>query len=125
MILSRTGGGDARRAGAVSSALGDATITARAAIIASLLTLTGVYTTGWFSYESKDEEIRVQLVQMAVGILKIPKASGEAQPRSRAIDVMERNTGVKMPDDERTLLVDLGALNGAQISAAPIGNLQL
>jgi hypothetical protein len=97
------------------SRLRDASITAGAAIIASVLTLVGAYTTGWFSYASKDEELRVQLVQMAVGILKEPKASGEAQPRNWAIDVMELNTGVKMNDEERKLLVDLGGLKAAPV----------
>jgi hypothetical protein len=99
----------------------DVTITAAAGIIASILTLAGIYTTGWFNYASKDEELHVQLVEMAVGILKEPKAAGEAQPRNWAIDVMEKNTDVKMLPEERKLLVDLGGLKTAPVNLSPGG----
>ena len=99
--------------GTVASGLKVAFVSAAAAVIGAVLTFAGVYYTGWFNYASKDEELRVKLVQIAVGILAIKKVDGEAQPRNWAIDVMERNTGVKMSDEERRLLVDFGGLKGA------------
>jgi hypothetical protein len=103
----------------ISSRIRDVSLTAVAGVIASILTLVGVYTTGWFNYASKDDELRVKLVEMAIGILKEPKTAGEAQPRNWAIDVMEKNTGVKMIPEERKLLVDLGGLKTAPVSVSP------
>jgi hypothetical protein len=104
----------------IATGLQVALTSAVAAVIGAALTFAGVYYTGWFNYASKDEELRVQLVQIAVGILKIKQEDGEAQPRNWAIDVMEKNTGVKMQDEERKLLVKLGGLKGAPTSA-PLG----
>ncbi len=83
-------GGSGGPTGTVASGLKFALVSAVAAVIGAGLAFAGVYSTGWFNYASKDEELRVQLVQLAVGILKIPKADGQAQPRNWAIDVMEK-----------------------------------
>jgi hypothetical protein len=88
-----------------------------AAIIGTALTFAGVYSTGWFTRQSKDDELRVELVKIAVGILAIKKGDAAAQPRNWAIDVMELNTGVKMKEDERHRLVEEGGLQGVPLAA--------
>ena len=51
--------------GTIASGLKYALVSAVAAVIGAALTFAGVYSTGWFNYASKDEELRVQLVQLA------------------------------------------------------------
>lgn len=110
--------GSGRLSGTVASGLKVALVSAAAAVIGAALTFAGVYYTGWFNYASKDEEFRFNLVKLATGILNIPKADGQAQPRNWAIDVMVHYSGIPMNGDERNLLVDLGGLKGVPIITA-------
>ena len=93
-----------------------ALISAVAAVFGAVLTFAGVYSTGWFSRQVKDDELHVELVRVAVGILAIKKGDAPAQPRNWAIDVMEKNTGVTMTPEERKKLAEEGGLQGAPIS---------
>jgi hypothetical protein len=43
--------------------------------------------TGYYGFASKDEELRVHLVELAIGILKADPKEGVAPARSWAIDV--------------------------------------
>jgi hypothetical protein len=111
------GRGSGRRS-TVASGLKVALISAGAAIVGAAFTFAGVYYTGWFNYASKDEEFRFNLVKLAAGILNIPKADAQAQPRNWPIDVMIHYSGISMNDDERKLLVELGGLKGVPVIAA-------
>ena len=75
------------------------------AIIGAVLALAGAYTTGWFNYASKDEELRVHLVEIAIGILRADPKEDVAPARSWAIDVIERNSGVRFQPEDRAALL--------------------
>jgi hypothetical protein len=50
---------------------------------------------GWLSFASKDEEVRAHLVEIAIGILRVDLKEDVTPVRAWAIDVIEKNSGVK------------------------------
>ncbi len=109
---------DSVPSGTVKSGLQVALVSAAAAVIGSALTFGGVYYTSLFNRLNKDDELHVELVKIAVGILAIKKGDAPAQPRNWAIDVMERNTNVTMTPEERKKLVEEGGLQGVAAVAS-------
>ena len=98
--------------------LRDVSITAIATVIGAILALIGVYVTGWFSYASKDEELRVHLVEIALGVLRAdPKDTGLTPVREWAMDIIDRNSGVHFSQGARQ------ALSNHQIPAAAPGGI--
>jgi len=71
----------------------------------AILALVGVYITGWFTYTSKDEELKVHLVEIAIGILRADPKEDVAPARSWAIDIIERDSGVKFEPEDRAALL--------------------
>jgi hypothetical protein len=62
--------------------------------------------TGSFSYASKDEELRVHLVEIAIGILRADPTKEDVAPaRGWAIDIIERDSGVKFEAADRAALL--------------------
>jgi hypothetical protein len=45
-----------------------------AAAVGGVLALIAAVATGWFSFASKDEELRIHLVEIAIGILRADPA---------------------------------------------------
>jgi hypothetical protein len=89
--------------------LRDTSVTAIATVIGAVLTLVGVYLTGWFAYASKDEELRSHLVEVALGILREdPKGESDDMKKVRvwAIKLIARNSGVEFPKEAVTALTD-------------------
>jgi hypothetical protein len=116
--MTNKGNGNRAPSDMLSSSLQVALISAAAAIIGAALTFAGAYYTGLFQRLSKDGELHVELVKIAVGILAIKKGDAPAQPRNWAIDVMERNTNVTMTPEERKKLVEEGGLQGVAVLAS-------
>ena len=89
------------------SFLRDVSVTAIASIVAAALTLVGVYVTGWFNYASKDEELRVHLVEIAIGVLSTdPNKDPDIKPvREWAMDIVDRNSGVQFSAAARNALL--------------------
>ena len=63
------------------------------------------FATGYFSLASKDDELRVHLVELAIGILRADPKEGITPARGWAIKVIENNSGVKFDDDDRAALL--------------------
>ena len=61
--------------------------------------------TGWFSYASKDEELRVHLVELAISILRADPKEGVTPARGWAINVMEKNSGITFDKEDRDALL--------------------
>ena len=61
--------------------------------------------TGYFSAASKDEELRVHLVEIAIGILRADPKEDVAPARAWAIEVIEKNSGVKFEAPDRNALL--------------------
>lgn len=93
----------------LAARLRDASVTAIASVIGGVLTLVGVYLTGWFAYSAKDEELRYHLVEVALGILNVdPKDESDEQKQIRgwAIELIGLDSGVKFPEKAAQALKD-------------------
>jgi hypothetical protein len=91
----------------VQTRLRDVSVSAIATVIGAALALGGVYLTGWFTYASKDEELRYHLVEVALNILRADPTKADIKPvRLWAMDVIERDSGVKFSQDARAALSD-------------------
>jgi hypothetical protein len=91
-------GGSGLSAGWVASAF--------AALLGALVGFAGAVATGWFSYASNDEELRVHLVEIAIGILEADPSKTDLTPaRSWAMDVIDQKSGVKFSAEDRAALL--------------------
>jgi hypothetical protein len=63
--------------------------------------------TGWISYASKDEELRVHLVEIAIGILRADPAKEDVAPaRASAMDAIDKYSGLRpFTAEERSALL--------------------
>jgi hypothetical protein len=83
-----------------------AVIGALSALAVGALSLFAAVATGWFSFASKDEELRVHLVEIAIGILRADPSKEDVAPaRGWAIEVIEKNSRVKFNDEDRAALL--------------------
>ena len=75
------------------------------AAVGGILTLAAAVATGWFSFASKNEELRVHLVEIAIGILRADPKDNVTPARAWAIDVIEKNSGVPFLEEDRKALM--------------------
>jgi hypothetical protein len=75
------------------------------AAVGGILTLAAAVATGWFSFASKNEELRVHLVEIAIGILRADPKDNVTPARAWAIDVIEKNSGVPFLAEDREALL--------------------
>ena len=80
--------------------------TAIGGVVGALIGFGGAVATGYFSYVSKDEELRVHLVELAIGILKADPKEGITPARGWAIEVIEKNSGIQFDKDDRAALLN-------------------
>jgi hypothetical protein len=85
--------------------LKDASVTALATVIVGALTLAGAVATGWLTFAGKDEELKVHLVEIAIGILRADPKEDVAPARGWAIDIIEKDSGVKFSEEDRAALL--------------------
>jgi hypothetical protein len=62
-----------------------------AAVAGGVLALMAAVATGWFSFASKDEELRVHLVEIAIGILRADPKEDVAPARDGQLKLSKRN----------------------------------
>lgn len=66
------------------------------AAVGGVLTVIAAVATGWFGYASKDEELRVHLVEIAVGILRADPTKEDVAPaRDWAMDAINKYSGLR------------------------------
>jgi hypothetical protein len=65
----------------------------------------GAAATAWFGFASKDEELRVHLVEIAIGILRADPKEDVSPARGWAIDIIEQKSGVKFSPVDRAALL--------------------
>jgi hypothetical protein len=83
-----------------------AALGAFAALIGGLAGFGGAWITGYFSLASKDEELRVRLVEIAISILEADPSKTDLTPaRGWAMDVIDQKSGVKFSDADRAALL--------------------
>jgi hypothetical protein len=75
--------------------------------VIAVLALAGVLATAWSAYASKDEELRVHLVEIAIGILRADPTKEDVAPaRAWAMDAIDKYSGLRpFTADERAALV--------------------
>jgi hypothetical protein len=78
-----------------------------AAAVGGVLALIAAVATGWFSFASKDEELRVHLVEIAMGILRADPTKEDVAPaRAWAMDAIDKYSGLRpFTADERDALL--------------------
>lgn len=88
--------------------LQDAGINAITTVAVSGLALAGAVATGWSTFAGKDQELRVHLVEIAIGILRADPKEDVPPARQWAIDVIERDSGVTFTVEDRAALLHKG-----------------
>ncbi len=75
-------------------------------LIATLVGAGATIATGYFGYASKDEELRVHLVEIAIGILSADPSKTDLTPaRSWAMDIIDQKSGIKFSDENHKALL--------------------
>ena len=75
-------------------------------VIVAVATVAAAVATGWFSFASKDEELRVHLVEIAIGILRADPKEDVSPARSWAMDAIDKYSGLRpFTAEERAALL--------------------
>jgi hypothetical protein len=83
-----------------------AVLTVVTGLLGALAGFGGAVATGWFAFASKDEELRVRLVEIAIGILSADPSKTDLTPaRGWAMDIIDQKSGVKFSDADRAALL--------------------
>ena len=90
-------------------------MTAITGVVGALAGFGGAVATGLFSFASKDEELRVHLVEIAIGILRADPKEDVAPARAWAIEVVEKNSGVNFDEKDRAALLHKPLLDKTSI----------
>ena len=91
-----------------STSIGSAVVTADAAVLVALLLLAGLVLATWFSHISKERELRLRMVELAVEILREdPKDANWAKLRGWVVRVIQNSSPVKLTPDEENALKEI------------------
>jgi hypothetical protein len=64
--------------------------------VIAVIALAGVLATAWSAYASKDEELKVHLVEIAIGILRADPTKEDVAPaRAWAMDAIDKYSGLR------------------------------
>jgi hypothetical protein len=76
------------------------------AAVGGVLALVAAVATGWFSFASKNEELQVHLVEIAIGILRADPKEDVSPARGWAMDAIDKYSGLRpFTADERAALL--------------------
>ena len=91
-----------------STSIGSAVVTADAAVLVALLLLAGLVLATWFSHISKERELRLRMVELAVDILREdPKDANWAKLRGWVVRVIQNSSPVKLTPEEENALKEI------------------
>jgi len=88
-----------------SKAKGGAVQTIGIAIGGAVLGALATITTGAFDYLHKTDELKVHMVEIAIGILHADPKDDVTAARGWALDVIEKNSGVRFSQEDREVLL--------------------
>ena len=75
-------------------------------LLGALIGAVAVVAASWFSFASKDEELRVHLVEIAIGILRADPKEDVSPARGWAMDAIDKYSGLRpFTADERAALL--------------------
>ena len=91
-----------------STSIGSAVVTADAAVLVALLLFAGLVLATWFSHISKERELRLRMVELAVDILREdPKDANWAKLRGWVVRVIQNSSPVKLTPEEENALKEI------------------
>jgi hypothetical protein len=88
-----------------SGGLSTALVGAIAVVIAAVIGAAGGFAAAYYGFLSKDQELKVHLVEIAVGILRADPKEGVTPARAWALDIIEKNSGVPFSKEDREALL--------------------
>jgi hypothetical protein len=80
-------------------------VVALVAVFSALIGAGATLGVAYFTFASKDEELKVHLVEIAIGILRAAPTEDVTPARGWALDVIEKNSGVPFTKEDREALL--------------------
>jgi hypothetical protein len=91
-----------------SMRIGSAVVTADETVVVALLIFAGLVLVAWFSHVSRERELRLRMVELAVEILREdPKNENWAKLRGWVVRVIQNSSPVKLTPDEENALKEI------------------
>jgi hypothetical protein len=75
------------------------------AVLAAAITGVAGLGVGYLAFASKDQELKVHLVEIAISILRADPKEDVTPARGWALDVIEKNSGVPFSQEDRNALL--------------------
>lgn len=75
------------------------------AVLSAAIAGAASFGAGYLAFASKDQELKVHLVEIAIGILRADPKEDVTPARGWAIDVIEKNSGILFSLDDRAALL--------------------
>ena len=80
-------------------------VVALVAVLSALIGAGATLGVAYFTFASKDQELKVHLVEIAIGILRADPKEDVTPARGWALDVIEKNSGVPFTQEDRQALL--------------------
>jgi hypothetical protein len=80
-------------------------VVALVAVFSALIGAGATLGVAYFTFASKDQELRVHLVEIAIGILRAAPTEDVTPARGWALDVIQKNSGVPFSAQDREALL--------------------
>jgi hypothetical protein len=75
------------------------------AVVSALIGAGATLGVAYFTFASKDQELKVHLVEIAIGILRADPKEDVTPARGWALDIIEKNSGVPFSREDREALL--------------------
>jgi hypothetical protein len=89
------------------------------ALLSAVIAGAASFGVGYLAFASKDQELRVHLVEIAIGILRADPKEDVAPARKWAIDVIEKNSGITFDAANRDALLHKPLMDKRAIWLSP------
>jgi hypothetical protein len=80
-------------------------VVAIVAVLSAAIAGAASFGVGYLTFASKDQELKVHLVEIAIGILRADPKEDVTPARGWALDVIEKNSGVPFNQEDRQALL--------------------
>lgn len=80
-------------------------VVALVAVFSGLIGAGATLGVAYFTFASKDQELKVHLVEIATGILRADPKEDVSPARGWALDIIEKNSGVPFSQEDREALL--------------------
>jgi hypothetical protein len=80
-------------------------VVAIVAVLSAAIAGAASFGVGYLAFASKDQELKVHLVEIAIGILRADPKEDVGNARGWALDVIEKNSGVPFSKEDREALL--------------------